>query len=79
MAIKYTTTHSSGLTKTRTSKDHAAPRYTHAVWVNFPEGKWPGRNGWECRSIASEKTARYEAERFQRAGFETEIATVVAH
>gem|GEM_PF-6204414 len=33
MTVKYTTTTKSGLTKTRTSKAHKEPIYTHALWV----------------------------------------------
>ncbi len=77
--ISYTTTHSTGLTKTRKSKGHLKPIYTHAVWVDFGDGnRFNNWKGWHCRSIATEQTARYEAERYSKAGYPIELTTVTA-
>lgn len=80
--IKYTAIHSTGLIKTRTSKGHTVPRYTHALWVKSakPTDFRPhvGKDGWECVSIGQERTVRYEDERYARAGYETEVVEVIA-
>jgi len=77
MTVKYTTTTKSGLTKTRTSKAHKEPIYTHALWVKGkPDERIQRYRDWICESIASERTIQTSAARFQKFGFEIEITSV---
>ncbi|OYW56800.1 MAG: hypothetical protein B7Y80_01575 [Hyphomicrobium sp. 32-62-53] len=81
--IRYTATHSSGATKTRTSRGHLAPRYSHALWVRWtgePAPNYVNRSGqWEVAGMGKLSTIAGYFNRLQAAGgYELEIVELQA-
>lgn len=81
--IRYTAKHSSGATKTRTSRGHLQPVYTHALWHRYTGEPIPGSNWrtgeWACRSMGKLSTVAQEAHRLQKIGdYEIEIVELEA-
>lgn len=75
MAIRYTAKHrdehGTELVKTRTSRGHRQPEYTHAYWLKGKDGAWK-IGGFSRR----EDIASREAARFVRGGYYAASAVV---
>jgi hypothetical protein len=79
--IRYTAKHSSGATKTRTSRGHLAPQYSHALWVRWkgePAPHYVNRSGkWEVAGMGKLSTIEGYFRRLQAAGgYELEVVNL---
>lgn len=80
--IRYTANHRSGATKTRTSRGHLAPQYTHALWIRWrgtPDPHFKNRSGaWEVAGMGKRSTIETMIRSLQRVGgYDLEVVDLV--
>ena len=75
----YTAKHSSGATKTRTSRGHLQPQYTHALWTRYLGDEDRPAGEWTCCSMGKRTSVEKESNRYRKNGrYEIEIGTLEA-